>query len=113
MTTTTATMFDRALRRALIPIHGVSIGRADDRNTWQIDYTVSATSQQRADGEALRLTYNPATDTAFADDDATARYDAEKLLQAVAVALWECIPNPTMTKTQLRNRAIAIYKTLT
>ena len=35
-----------------------------------------------------------------------------KRVMAVALALWECIPAPTMTKAQLRSRAKAIYKGL-
>jgi len=41
---------------------------------------------------------------------AAKQYDAEKLLQAAAVALWECIPVPTMTKAELKDRVLAIYK---
>lgn len=108
-----AELFDAALRRAGIPIVGVSIGAEADRNTWRIDFHPSATPAHRTQGEAIRQTYDPATDTAWKDEQATQRYDAEKLLQAVAVALWECIPAPTMTKAQLRARAIAIYKALT
>jgi hypothetical protein len=105
-------MFDRALRRALVPITGVSIKHADDRTTWRIDYLPEATEAERAIGENLRQTYDMDTDTAGKDEVAQTRYDAEKLLQAVAVALWECIPAPTMTKAQLKARAIAIYRAL-
>lgn len=110
---TVAEMFDAALRRAGIPIHGVSIGRPDDRQTWRINYTEAATPAQRADGEALRATYDPLADTTYQDEEATRRYDGDRALQAVAGALWECIPSPTMTRAQLRARAIAIYKSLT
>jgi phage terminase Nu1 subunit (DNA packaging protein) len=45
--------------------------------------------------------------------DEQARRDVnEKKLQAVAVALWECIPSPKLTRAQLKARAIEIYKAL-
>ena len=39
---------DAALRAASIPIHGISIGRKDDRSTWRIDFAPDATDGQRA-----------------------------------------------------------------
>ena len=45
------------------------------------------------------------------DEDAE-RETGNKRVMAVALALWECIPAPTMTKAQLRSRAKAIYKGL-
>lgn len=47
----------------------------------------------------------------LADEDAE-RETGNKRVMAVALALWECIPAPTMTKAQLRSRAKAIYKGL-
>ena len=32
---------------AVCPIHGVSIGRKDDKGTWRIDFQASATDEQR------------------------------------------------------------------
>lgn len=104
--------FYAALERAGIPIASVSIGIETDRATWRVDYKPEATAAHRTTGEILRQTYDPATDTVWKNEQAMSRYDAEKLLQAVAVALWECIPNPLMTKAQLKARAIALYKDL-
>ena len=47
----------------------------------------------------------------LADEDAE-RETGNKRVMAVALALWECIPAPTMTKAQLKARAKAIYKGL-
>ena len=47
----------------------------------------------------------------LADEDAE-RETGNKRVMAVALALWECIPAPTMTKAQLLSRAKAIYKGL-
>ena len=47
----------------------------------------------------------------LADEDAE-RETGNKRIMAVALALWECIPAPTMTKAQLKARAKAIYKGL-
>jgi hypothetical protein len=33
---------------AVCPIHGVSIGRKDDKATWRIDFAPEATAEQRA-----------------------------------------------------------------
>ena len=49
---------------------------------------------------------------AILDQQAHEDCDNDKKLQAVAVALWENTPNPTMTKAQLKARVVAIYKTL-
>lgn len=50
-------------------------------------------------------------DTAAELDPADRDVD-QKVLKALAQGLWECIPNPTMTKAQLRTRIIAIWRTL-
>jgi len=39
--------------RAVCPIHGVSIGRKDDKATWRIDFKDEATPKQRADAKAV------------------------------------------------------------
>lgn len=39
--------------RAVCPILGVSIGRADDKQTWRIDYDPVATTLQRAAAQAV------------------------------------------------------------
>lgn len=41
-----AAKLDAAIN-AVCPIHGVSIGHADDKQTWRIDYTDEATAEQR------------------------------------------------------------------
>lgn len=43
---------DDALR-AVCPIHGVSIGRRDDKTTWRIDFTSEATLAQRVSAQAV------------------------------------------------------------
>jgi len=41
---------------AVCPIHGVSIGRADDKSTWRIDYDPEATTEQRSAAETVKQT---------------------------------------------------------
>lgn len=98
-----------------LPVVGVSIGSEADRATWRASYTAAVTAAQIAQGQTTLATMdvNDATllDT-IANTDATADYDTDKKIRAVAQALWECIPAPTMTKLQLRARVIAILKTL-
>lgn len=104
---------DRVLRDAGIPLDGVSIGTPADRGTWVVAYTGGATPAQIAAGNALLLTLDPADPTTIAaiKNDLAIALNSE-ILQALAMAVWEAIPAPTMTKLQLRNRIIAIYKTL-
>src|SRR4051812_32557146 len=105
-------VLDRALRDAGIPIDGVSIGNANDRSTWKAIYQVAATAAQRLQGDNILATLSAddvATNANLKADLAVilADMDVEK---AMAQALWECIPAPTMTKLQLRNRVIALLK---
>lgn len=39
--------------RAVCPIHGVSIGRKNDKITWRIDFTEEATLEQREEAQAV------------------------------------------------------------
>lgn len=43
---------DKALRAAGVPIDGVSMGRADDKQTWRIDFADGVTDEQKAAAEA-------------------------------------------------------------
>ena len=54
-----AARLDAALKAAGIPVLGVSIGDPANRATWRLDYAPNATAQQRTDGEALRLAFDP------------------------------------------------------
>lgn len=98
---------DQAIRAAGVAIDGVFIGIEADRSTWRVspDYLQTA-------AQPIIDAYVKPTAAQLADEDAQ-RDVNEKKLQAVALALWEAIPAPTMTKVQLKARAIAIYKTLT
>lgn len=106
-------VIDRALRDAGIPTDGVSVGTPNDRSTWAISYPASATPAQIAAGNALLLTMDPAdvATVAAVKNDLAIGLNTE-MLQAVALALWEAIPAPTVTRAQLKARIIAIYRTL-
>jgi hypothetical protein len=101
---------DEALKAAGIPIVGVAIVNGD-RSKWRVDFDASATQAQKAAAGTLIANFVEPTDATRLDQQAQ-RDTSDKKLQAVAMALWECIPSPTMTKLQLRNRIVAIYKTL-
>lgn len=104
--TTTAERLSQALMTAGVSVVGVSIGLEGDRTTWRVQPSnLQASAQPVIDAFVL-----PSAGQLL-DEDAQ-RETQEKKLQAVAVALWECIPSPTMTKAQLKARAVAIYKTL-
>lgn len=107
----TAERLDKALRAAGVPIVGVSVGNDADPGTWSIQFNAPATQEQRDQGAAILAAY--VSPSASVLEDETAQRDTNrKELQAVALGLWECIPAPTMTKAQLKNRIVAIYKTL-
>jgi hypothetical protein len=101
---------DEALRAAGIPILGVAITNGD-RAKWRVDFAPSATQAHKVAAADLIAAFVEPTDATRLDQQAQ-RDTSDKKLQAVAMALWECIPTPTMTKLQLRNRIVAIYKTL-
>lgn len=97
---------DEAIRAAGVPIDSISIGDYTNRATW----TVRPVSLQ-AQAQPIIDAYAHPTPAQLLDEDAE-RETSEKKLLAVALALYECIPAPTLTKAQLRSRAKAIYKTL-
>lgn len=105
-----AAKLTRALERLGIPIWGVSIGVAADRSTWVIQYKVGATAQQRTDGEALRLSYDPASDPLWVDEQVDRAVD-DKAFRALARATWELKAN-AWTFPQFADRIKAIYRTL-
>jgi hypothetical protein len=43
---------------AVCPVHGVAIGRRNDRNTWRIDYKSEATDQQKAAAQEVLLAFD-------------------------------------------------------
>ena len=52
---------------ATCPIHGVSIGRRDDRATWRIDFAPEATDAQRVAAAAALAAFDPVAVKAAAD----------------------------------------------
>lgn len=55
---TIAERLDTAVR-AVAPITGVSIGQANDRSTWRIDFTQDATDEQKAAAQAALEAFDP------------------------------------------------------
>lgn len=107
--TNSADVYD-ALVAAGVPVVSVAI-HSDDRATWRVDLVPDATQAQRELAAAVVAAFVDPTPSTLLDRYADQR-TGEKALIAVAQALWECIPAPTMTKAQLRARAKAIFKTL-
>lgn len=64
-----ATKLDAAIK-SVCPIHGVSIGRKDDKKTWRIDFKDEATDRERSDAlaviEAFDVTVEEQKDAAMA-----------------------------------------------
>ncbi len=101
-----AERLDQAIRAAGVPIVGVSVGDEQQKATW----TVQPADQQAAAQPVINAFVMPSA-AVFLDESAQ-RYVTDKAVIAIASALWECIPAPTMTKAQALARAKAIYKTL-
>jgi hypothetical protein len=106
---TLAEGFDRALKRAGIPIVGVSIGDPLDRSTWMVTYAPEATFQHQAAGDELRLSYVFETDTAIVDEEALDAFDGQRMLKALGIATAQRLGVPLGT---FRNEVIAAYKAL-
>jgi hypothetical protein len=105
-----AAVVDQALRAANVPIVGVSLGDPANRATWRVLFLPEATDPQKATAQNIldTVVIDAAT---LADLDAVSDID-QKVLRAVVQGLWETIPGPLLTKLQLRNRILAIYKAL-
>jgi Ser-tRNA(Ala) deacylase AlaX len=102
----TASRIFAALKQANVNVSSVSIGTEDDRSTWSVQPdALQGVAQPIIEGYAYP------TDAQLQDEDVE-RETSDKRLQAVALALWECIPVPSMTKPQLRARIKALYKSL-
>lgn len=116
MLTTVAASLTRALTRLGIPVYGVSIGDLGDRATWRVQYRPAATAQQRIDGDALALTYDPLTDTVYRDEvlDAEVKraVDDERLISAVVWTVIDTYSAPaTPTKyNAARTKILTAYK---
>lgn len=78
---------------AVCPIHGVSIGRKDDKATWRIDFVPGATSGERADAEAVLAAF----DVAVAAETARVAREREAAVQVQMRALAErLVDDPTL-----------------
>lgn len=109
------TGFTRALERLGIPILSVRFPTISDRATWVIQYGPSATQPQKDQAEALKLTYDLASDTAIVDEEADRLVEMAKVAYAFAVATAKLVlgRNPTALERQtLKADAKSFWKTL-
>ena len=93
------------IRAAGVPVEDVTIG-SDDRATWRV-----SPANLQAQAQPVIDAFQLPTAAQLLDEEAD-RETGERKLQAVALALWECIPSPKLTRAQLRARAVETYKTL-
>src|SRR5438105_15498983 len=105
-------LIERAVRDAGIPIDGVSIGDLTDRSTWRAFYQASATSAQRTQGDAILATLDLTDPTLLAEvkSDWATGLTNEDVLIAMAQALYQAIPTPTLTLAQVRANFFTILK---
>lgn len=114
-----AAKLDAAVR-AVCPIHGISIGRADDKATWRIDFKEEATTEQRTDAEAVKQAFDPEAPLTAAELETQCqqRFDADKLFRAkclsdLAFRLGKAPGQLTATDIENeRARLAAIYRAL-
>lgn len=78
---------------AVCPIHGVSIGRKNDKSTWRIDFAPNASSNERAAAEAVLASF----DVAAAQAEAAAKAVHAKLVETKMRELAEAmVADPTL-----------------
>ena len=75
---------------AVCPIHGISIGRKDDRSTWRVDFAPEATDEQKAQAAQIvaafdveRVEHNAGIDAQIASIEAAnlaPRFSREAIL---------------------------------
>jgi hypothetical protein len=94
-----------------IPVVSVSFVTEADRASWRITYLPQATAQQRLDGDALRFTFDPTTDTVGNDEDAQTAVEGNKALRALARATHELKTN-AWTLQEFRDRIKALFRAL-
>lgn len=73
-----ASRLDKAVR-AVCPIAGVSVGRANDPTTWRITYTGTESAAERTAAEAVLLSFDPEAPTVPAS---VTPYQARQALNA-------------------------------
>lgn len=107
-----ASVLVQAIAAAGVPVISVSIPDPTDRTTWRAQLDKAATPADAQTAQNAIDSFDLSTLPAKQADTAAMSDVDQKVLRAIAQALWEAIPAPTMTKVQLRARAIAIWKTL-
>lgn len=89
------------------------VDRSDGQGAQIAQWNTATLGPLPTPAELAAVTPAQITAAQTAQTDGAAALDVDqKVLKALAMALWECIPAPTMTKAQLRARCIAIWKTL-
>ena len=96
-----ATRLDTLLRTAQVPIHGVSVGRASDRGSWEVSYAVDATEEQRRAGAAVLATFDP-----VAEEQAAAELEVDQMLESSLVKAMLTAFAPALGQTPDKARAI-------
>lgn len=83
---------------AVCPIHGVSIGRKDDKATWRIDYAPEATVEQQAAALTVMLNF----DVAAAKAESDAKVAREELIAIKMKELAEAMVDDPLLLTRLK-----------
>lgn len=78
---------------ALAPIHGVSIGRRDDKATWRIDFKDEATDQQKAAASAAFAAFDSAAEEAAEVAEKDRALAVEAKMRELATAM---VDDPTL-----------------
>lgn len=81
---------------AVCPIHGISFGILNDKNTWKIDFKDGATAQQRTDAQNALQAFDPASENQLYEDRKAA-LDAEAVSDNFIELLRSATPNQIRT----------------
>lgn len=113
--------------KAVCPVHGVSVGRWNDKSTWRIDFRAEATVQERAAAQAVVDAFDtsdPRNSNELEADcqgylnGGASQIDPRKVMKAKFISdlAFRLGKAPgALTNAELlaeRNRIAAIYKTL-
>ena len=83
---------------AVCPIQGVSMGRAQDKSTWRIDFDPSATDTQKAAAQTVVQNFDVTAEEAA--EAAQAQTDANLVLQAKADTVIAQLQSASITQIQ-------------
>jgi len=103
-----ASLLTKSLVDAGLPVSGISIGAANDRKTWVIDFSATPTGQQKAMAAAIISAFDP--DSAAVVDAGVAMELKQSFSPAQVALLKWLARRDGITLEQLKSQLLEIYK---